>query len=101
MSFFRVATAFNTAAEEALWDVVFVRLGALQEYGWHAGLEPLMWASDRINGSLAEMDWPRLQSELASKRPYWIDLIITSAKSHNEFFPVPQAYSDADRGAEE
>jgi len=93
-------TAAPVAAEEALWDVVFVRLGALQEYGWHAGLESLMWASDQINGSLAEMNWPHLQSELASKRQDWIDLIITSAKSHNEFFPVPEAFSGADHGVE-
>jgi hypothetical protein len=75
------------AAEEATWDVVFARLAALQEYGWHAGLEPLMWASDALNGSLAELNWPRLQAELATHRGACIELIITSAKQHHEFFP--------------
>jgi hypothetical protein len=60
-----------------------------------------MWASDQLSGSLADVNWPHLQSELASKRQYWIDLIIRSAKSHNEFFPVPEAYSDTDHGVEE
>src|SRR5208282_4055783 len=32
-----------------LWDVIFVRMSAIQEYGWHAGLERLIWASDAVN----------------------------------------------------
>jgi hypothetical protein len=91
----------SEAAEEATWDVVFARLGALQEYGWHAGLEPLMWASDSLNGSLAELNWPGLQTELATNRPSWIELIITSAKDHNEFFPSPEPDSRIGRGIEE
>jgi hypothetical protein len=94
-------TPASTLAEEALLDVVLVRIGALQEYGWHAGLEPLMWASDAVNGSLSKMNWPSLQSELAAKRPYWIDLIISSAKSHNEFFPAPEASTEVDRAVDE
>ena len=77
------------AEEEATWDVVFARLAALQEYGWHAGLEPLMWASDALDGSLAELSWPGLQAGLANHRESWIELIISSAKEHQEFFPPP------------
>jgi hypothetical protein len=75
--------------EDALWDVVFARLSAVQEYGWHAGLEPLVWASDALNGSLADLDWPRLQSEFARLRSQWTELIIKHAKKHDAFFPPP------------
>ena len=79
-------TPHAEAAEEAIWDVVLARLAAIQEYGWHAGLDPLMWASDSLNGSLTDLNWPRLQAELATHREVWIELIITSAKQHHEFF---------------
>jgi hypothetical protein len=88
------------AAEEATWDVVFARLAALQEYGWHAGLEPLMWASDALDGRLANLVWPRLQKELAAHRGSWMDLIISSAKRHNEFFPAPDPTFPLDRDGE-
>ena len=81
------------AAEEAIWDVVFARLSAIQEYGWHAGLETLMWATDALNGSLAELNWPGVQAELARCRALWIGLIISSAKEHHEFFPPPETES--------
>ena len=86
------------AAEEALWDVVFSRLSAVQEYGWHAGLEPLVWASDSLNGSLAELSWPGLQKELATLRASWVDLIIRHAREHHVFFPEPQ--TEAEEGEE-
>ncbi len=88
-------------AEGAIWDVVFPRLSALQEYGWHAGLEPLMWASDAINGSLAELNWVNLQKELVTLRGSWIELIIAGAKEHHEFFPAPETASSTDRDIEE
>jgi len=40
---------------EARWDVFFDQLSGVQEYGWHAGLEALMWASDAVNGGLSEL----------------------------------------------
>jgi hypothetical protein len=76
------------AAGDATWDVFFTRLAAVQEYGWHAGLEELMWASDSLNGSQTDFDWPRLQTELTNQREAWIDLIITGAKRYHEFFPT-------------
>ena len=96
-----VAADGNSAgdtAEEALWDVVFTRLLAVQEYGWHAGLEPLVWASDSINGSLADFNWRGLQKELASLRRPWADLIIQHARKHNVFFPEPP--TEAEEGEE-
>ncbi|MFI5457028.1 MAG: hypothetical protein ACHRXM_16405 [Isosphaerales bacterium] len=83
-------TSDSETADEATWDVVFVRLSALQEYGWHAGLEPLMWASDTVNSSLSELDWPRLQGELKLQRGLWIKQIVSHAKAHGEFFPAPE-----------
>ncbi len=77
-------------AENALWDVVFVRLSAIQEYGWHAGLETLMWVSDAVNGSLVELNWTRLQGELSSLRDKWIGEVISHAKAHDAFFPKPE-----------
>jgi hypothetical protein len=78
--------------QNALWDVVFVRLSALQEYGWHAGLDVLMWASDALNGALAEPDWPRIRGEFARLRESWGKEIIQHAKAHNAFFPPPMEF---------
>jgi hypothetical protein len=89
------------AAQEATLDVVFARLSTLQEYGWHAGLEELMWASDALNGSLTEPNWTRLQPELAAHRDSWIGLINSSAKQHHEFFPSPGPDSRMGDGVEE
>ncbi|HUY90247.1 MAG TPA: hypothetical protein VMV10_16030 [Pirellulales bacterium] len=89
--------SIDEIAEHALWDVVFVRLSAIQEYGWHAGLENLMWASDAVNGSLIELDWGRLQSELYKLRTEWMHEIISHAKAHDAFFPKPEIeQEDAD-----
>lgn len=76
----------SDSAAEALWDVMFNRLSTIQEYGWHAGIEPLMWVSDSINGSLSEFNWPDLQTELKSLRESFIEQIIDHAKSHHEYF---------------
>jgi hypothetical protein len=78
--------------DEAIWDVVLVRLSALQEYGWHAGIESLMWASDTVNGSLVDFDWARLRVELAEQRQHWTQMIIDHARSHHEYFPPPTEY---------
>jgi hypothetical protein len=94
-------TSESEAAIEATWDVVFARLSALQEYGWHAGLEAVMWASDAVNGGLAELDWPLLRKELASHREIWINLIINHAKEHDEFFPVPEVRPPDEYDADE
>ena len=89
------------AAAEALWDVVFVRLSAVQEYGWHAGLEPLIWASDTVNGSLAELNWQGLQQEFASLREQWVEMIIANAQAHDVFFPPADQSSSTEHESEE
>lgn len=73
-------------ATEAKWDVFFARLSGLQEYGWHAGIEELMWASDGVNGGLAELDWDRVQAELDAACPRWLETIIQHAKEQDGFF---------------
>jgi hypothetical protein len=80
--------------QEALWDVVFTRISGVQEYGYHAGLEELMWASDSLGEGLASFDWPSLKRSLSEKRAEWTDRIIAHAKEEGVFF-APAA-EDAD-----
>jgi hypothetical protein len=88
-------------AAQAIWDVVLARLSALQEYGWHAGIEGLMWATDAVNGSLAELSWPSVQQELSTLRGSWIQQIIAGAKEHHQFFPPLEPDSGTDHRLEE
>jgi hypothetical protein len=74
---------------EARWDIFFARLGGIQEYGFHAGLEPLMWATDELNGALSTLDWSALQIELEEKTPDWTDFILKHAQDEGTFFPSP------------
>ena len=73
--------------EDALWDVVFTRLSAIQEYGFHSGIVALMWATDSLNGALSELDWGRLRPALAEVRESWTEDIIAHAGSEDVFFP--------------
>ena len=75
-------------ADDALWDVVCARLSALQEYGWHAGLDELRWVSHSLREELAEMSWPRLQTAFGLHRDSWEELIIRHAKENDSFFPL-------------
>lgn len=76
--------------QDAVWDVFFARLSGLQEYGFHSGIEELMWVTDHLNGALIELDWPVLQRQLDAKAPEWTDLIIRHAASEGVFFPPQQ-----------
>ncbi len=87
----REALDLEAARQEALWDVVYSRLSSLQEYGFHAGLEEILWASDSLNGSLVEQDWDGLAKQLHEKRSVWTDLIIKHAKVEEAFFPPTDA----------
>ncbi len=77
---------------QALWDVIFTKIASLQEYGWHAGLEDLMWATDTLNGGLSELNWQVLQKELARQREKWTARIIDHAKKEGEFFKVSETF---------
>jgi len=74
------------ARSQALWDVVFARLSGVQEYGWHSGLEKLVWITDELNGGLSEFDWGKLKSELSTTKTTITDVIIQHAKDNGEFF---------------
>jgi hypothetical protein len=74
---------------DALWDVVFSRISAIQEYGWHSGIEELLWATDSLNGSLAELDWEGLRPQLSEKKAVWTHRIIRHARDQGAFFPAP------------
>jgi hypothetical protein len=75
--------------QEALWDVVFARIGGIQEYGFHAGIEGLMWATDELDGGLSTLDWPMLKSELMVKSKEWTNTIIAHAVEEGVFFGMP------------
>ena len=77
----------SDVAHNALWEVFFTRLAALQEYGWHSGIEELLWASDRLNGALISLDWDKLKPELSRRQEEWTDRVINHAKENSQFFP--------------
>ena len=75
--------------EEALWEVVFARIAGIQEYGFHAGLEELMWATDSLGEALASFDWTVLSLSLQEKKHSWTDLVIKHATDEGVFFQSP------------
>lgn len=84
-------SAGEDSSTEALWDVLFSRIATVQEYGFHSGLEPLMWATDQLNGGLSKLDWSLLQPELQEKQPEWTRLIVEHASNEGVFFPAAEA----------
>jgi hypothetical protein len=76
----------DAVRSEALWDVIFTRVAGVQEYGFHAGLDDLMWATDSLGDALADCNWPVLKSELGKRREEWTDRIISHAKQESVFF---------------
>lgn len=73
--------------QDAIWDVFFCRLSGIQEYGFHSGLQNLMWITDQMNGALMDLDWPALKAHIAQRTSDWIEQIIQHAKENGEFFP--------------
>jgi len=76
--------------EEAGWDVFFTRLAEIQEYGFHSGIEDLMWASDQLNGALVNLDWLELKSELNERTGEWTNMVIEHASKEGKFFTVEE-----------
>ena len=76
----------DEARSQALWDVIFARISGLQEYGWHSGLEYLVWVTDELNGALSEFDWMKLKTELSSVKLKATDAIIRHARENGGFF---------------
>lgn len=86
--------SLDEVREEAVWDVFFTKLSGVQEYGFHSGIEKLMWSTDELNGSLSLLDWVGLGRELEIKVPEWINLIIKSATDEGEFFSQSLDYEN-------
>jgi hypothetical protein len=72
---------------DAVWDVFFCRLSGVQEYGFHSGLENLMWATDHLNGALTDLDWFALKTTLDDITAEWTEQVIEHAKQGGVFFP--------------
>ena len=85
------------AHEDAVWDVFFTRLSGIQEYGFHSGIETLIWATDQLNGSLTDLDWCGLSQELTVKSPEWTELIIRHATDEGAFFPPRMPWEEYDQ----
>ena len=73
--------------QESLWDVFFCRISGVEEYGFHSGLEELMWATDQLNGTLLDFNWADLRQELKEKSLRWTEMIIRHAQDEGVFFP--------------
>jgi len=81
---------------QATWEVFFTRLGAIQEYGWHSGIEELRWASDHLGDALIAFDWSALLPELSKRREDWMSSVIAHAKENGQFFAEPKRDSAPD-----
>ena len=80
--------------EDAVWDVFFTRLAGIQEYGFHSGIEDLMWATDKLNGALVSLDWMKLKNELNEKTEEWVNLVIEHATEEGEFFRAGGSFEE-------
>jgi hypothetical protein len=95
--FFKSSDLLERAtADEAEWDVLFARLSCIQEYGFHSGLDELMWATDQMNGALVELDLGAARQELYKKSPEWIEKVIRHASDNGAFFPERPPFDDFD-----
>jgi len=76
----------GSTADEAEWDVLFARISCVQEYGFHSGIEALMWATDQVNGALVDFNLIQVRDELSKKSLEWVDLVIHHATDNGAFF---------------
>ncbi|MFV8751971.1 hypothetical protein ACNOYE_15605 [Nannocystaceae bacterium ST9] len=80
--------------DEARWDLFFSQLASIQEYGWHASIEELTWASDALGDGLSDLDLGKLHTELTEVCPRWVDLIIRDAVDNDAFFTQAPAHDN-------
>lgn len=45
-----------------------------------------MWAPDRMNGTLSELDWEGVMGDLETASDEWAEVIIRHAKENEGFF---------------
>jgi len=72
--------------DDAMWEVLFCRLSALQEFGWHAGLAALKHPLNGASKKVAAGDWKGAYAELGKEVPKWRHLIIGRAKEEGVYF---------------
>lgn len=78
---------------EALWDVFYSRISLIQEYGWHAGIEELIWVTD-ILGGLEEFDWDTLRPQLVRIKPILIQKTLNHARENDGYFATTTPTED-------
>ncbi len=86
----------GATSDEAEWDVLFARLSCIQEYGFHSGIDELMWATDHVDGALVELNLGRVRQELDKKSLDWVEMVIRHATDNNAFFPGRLLFEDTD-----
>lgn len=79
----------ETDTSDAVWDLFFVRISGVQEYGFHAGIEQLIWATDQLGESFIDLDWSGTYKEIVSLSDAWVETIIAHARDEGQFFPEP------------
>jgi hypothetical protein len=72
--------------DDAMWEVLFCRLSAVQEFGWHAGLAALKHPLNGASEKVAEGDWSGAYAAMAPQVPKWRHLIINRAKAAGVYF---------------
>jgi hypothetical protein len=66
------------------FNILMNRIFALQEYGNHAGIEELHWATDSLGDDcLIESDWHGLKQELSALKPKWREMIASQPSIQN------------------
>ncbi len=60
----------------ATWEVLFVRVSGLQEFGWHAAIDELKFPLRELGAYVAEQDWRGLRLALRALKSRWRELIL-------------------------
>lgn len=79
----------ETDENDAIWDLFFVKISGVQEYGFSAGIESLIWATDQLGNSFSELNWAKVYEEISTLSYTWIETIISHAQDEGQFFPDP------------
>lgn len=77
----------EASSDNAGWDVFFARISCVQEYGFHSGIEELMWATDQLGEPLLAFNIEAITDTLKEKSHEWLSIVIDHALRHEEFFP--------------
>jgi hypothetical protein len=64
--------AGDEAIEAARWEVLYTRLSGVQEVGWHASIDDLMFPMRELHTYVAEQDWNGLIGRLSELKERWM-----------------------------